>query len=232
MSFLLFQHADVLHKSERRISTAEMQRTLMFSFFALIEEQKFKHLVTMDVHSPICGDPHAGLDTWRGIACVDSKIMKVQYSREYISNLQLAFLPSSVERIYITYSGQTYPIDTRQLPRALIHFNMCSNEIFGQFDVNTLPSGLLACNISMNAIRGPMHFIHLPRQLCELNMSSNPLSMKRVYFRDIPSSLKQNHIQLHSCNVQKVVPLDPFQADDSTFIDLTEVRKEIREDYF
>jgi len=103
---------------------------------------------------------------------------------------------------------QTFPLDTRALPRGLHALILFSNAISCSVDLTCLPAELELVNLAYNQLTGPISLIRLPRTLQVLYIHRNGIRQRTVYY-DLPQGIAK--IQLvetaGAADIRRVRPL-------------------------
>uniref|UniRef100_A0A7S4L170 Uncharacterized protein n=1 Tax=Paramoeba aestuarina TaxID=180227 RepID=A0A7S4L170_9EUKA len=124
---------------------------------------------------------------------------------ENIGNIQLDFLPQTVTHLEVSHCKQSFELHTRCFPRDSKSINLRSNAIYGSIDLQNLPLKIEYLVLNENRLRGEISLFALPDTLRELNLRANDFQQKRVYFGELPDSIRR--ISVKSRYIREVVPI-------------------------
>ena len=155
-------------------------------------------------------------------------------------SINLEYVPATVEKIMLLFSGCKGTVDTNGLPRPLSAFEVPFNAFFGTFDVHGLPSKIQHIDISNNEFEGSLQLESLGHRVrmfqaetnkfCgTLNLSLLPESIEnlglahnaftgKIFLSPIPTRLRSVTFQDNSFETDVIIG-DP--AHDFTKICLS-----------
>ena len=127
---------------------------------------------------------------YMGITCRDTEVTEVLF-RDFIhGNFQIGYLPHSVEVVDISYSRQTFQLETRAFPRQLRSIQLFINLITGSIDLTNLPTNLEEAHFDGNQLTGPISLTCLPRTLRILHLGMNPIAQHTVLVGALPPHIE------------------------------------------
>ena len=164
----------------------DFQKSLLDAFFALIAPAERKKL-----------NPSSSSDycMWDKLICSNYLVSKIQLRYcSGLGNLNIEYLPSTVQYLGIVNCGQICPIYTRQLPRESRCIFLMENNFYGTVDLRTLPAHLVILDLQHNALGWVIALTQLPQSFEVLRVQNNYLQQKWVYYDNLPPSIA--HIQI------------------------------------
>ena len=117
------------------------------------------------------------------------KKKKPKQKREAVGNMNLRWIPPSVECFSVTQHNVGGTIDTSALPRVLTQMLISGNMFGGTFDVAGLPPDMTKVNISKNGFEGSLDLKVLPATMRSFAAAENRFSGS-LNLTKLPESLK------------------------------------------
>ena len=190
----------------------QMQDALMHIFYGPNDATFYRTAVSQP-RTRICNDDDSS--NRMGIVCTDGFITAISYDNANNPFFAVAYLPSSVRSVKLNGNKIESQIDTRRLPIALQLLSIRRNRIFGQFNLSTLPPNLRTLVASSNRIDSIGSLYRLPQKIERIDLSNNQIMASRVYYGDIPDSVKL--ITLNQNKVKKLRPMHKDHFDAARF---------------
>ena len=156
-----------------------MENTLMRLFIRDMKP-RFRHRLT-DRDPDCCAWSYAKRYESAEFTCTSGKVTGIAINWVRAGNFRLHCLPNSIVNLRIACCGQSYRINTRQLPSQCQIASLRSNVIHGTVNFETLPCRLRELDLSHNRIHGPVHLFRLPRSLERLDLKFNSITESTVY---------------------------------------------------
>mmetsp|Transcript_24555 Transcript_24555/g.38293 ORF Transcript_24555/g.38293 Transcript_24555/m.38293 type:complete len:277 (-) Transcript_24555:109-939(-) len=141
----------------------------------------------------ICGSKDAPEDIsyWRRLVTdSDNNVKWIIFSfRKLSGSVNLQWLPSTVEKVYLNENTLYGSLDLTCLPNGLVLFNALINEFCGEVDLAQLPDTLIEIALWKNQLNGTLDLEHLPKALENVYLSINRF-FGTVCLTKLPPGLK------------------------------------------
>ena len=188
-------------------NATEFQATLMRQFFAHITDQYRFQISLGRPNSDVCRTKPPQWQPWAGITCVDGIVQSIRYGDKFFGNLQMDYVPNSVEDLSIVLCNQKYALSTRQLPRCLKTLDMSRNRLLGTLDCTNLPPALKSLLVPRNALAGVIDLSYLPKTLGCIDVSDNHIEAV-VMLRESGDGMRELYCRNNA--IKENVMLEPF----------------------
>ena len=128
---------------------------------------------------------------WGGVECSNGIISKIAYRAFSFGPMDIQFLPSSIQFLFINSCGQRGLLETRTLPAQVRILYLQNNSYEGSVELRTLPDHMLALDLSNNNLYGRIALTHLPQGIAFISLADNLFGGVRAYYGDVPVSVKR-----------------------------------------
>ena len=126
---------------------------------------------------------------WQFIICDEDGFVRSIESIPEQRTFCIAFLPSTVRHIDLSYTGVNSSVQSDQLPRELRHCRMEKCGIPGTLNLERLPRMLEVLTLRSNFIHGEISLLALPNHIEMIDLSNNPIDFVSVDSALLPHSL-------------------------------------------
>ena len=207
--FFCADHAEL---SQKHIDTVDLQRVLLGLAFERFPDEALQQLSKGKEMNDFCSwyDEDTLGHKFR-VRCDSQILQSLTMYGVRLGNLNIEYLPSTIEYLSVEFCDQSYQLETRRLPRMIKKVQLSNNHIHGNIDLTALPGRLDTLSANMNDIRGEIFLAHLPPNLKWLSLSHNKIRQKTVYFHNLPPTLAR--VDVSQNNIKEVRPLT---ADSGT----------------
>ena len=182
-----------------------LQNTSIKNFLA--REERVRQLNRNKVEIDVCDG--RGHYQWGSVTCEEGIVREIRVCQGDRENFSIEYLPGSVRRFLMPFSGQTYVINTRRLPRELQVLNIRFNNIHGTFNLETLPGLMTEIRADNNEVSGIVSLLRLPNTIQNISFTANAIH-QTVFYGNIPLSLS-----LVDLNWNPLTAIRPLSNRDS-----------------
>ncbi|KNH03739.1 leucine-rich repeat protein [Perkinsela sp. CCAP 1560/4] len=124
---------------------------------------------------------------WTGFVCEKGALISIQsFCIEMELEWDLAWFPSSVEKINMSQTSMNTHLPTRSLPKNLLSCVLEGCRLIGRLEIRTLPSKVIRLCLQGNFIVGNICLTNLPPTMQELDLRSNKVENVYVCAENVP----------------------------------------------
>ena len=142
---------------------------------------------------------------WSCVSCTNSEVTSIRWKYKRIEELDIRWVPATVNHIIIEGIPVRGELETRFLPRSLCQFFARDCQMSGTPDMASLPAPLSTFEVPDNALTGTLCLSNLPNKLETVDFSRNHITKVFYMSENLPSSLNKVMFEQNN-NIKWICP--------------------------